>query len=144
MEDNKCGWSLQQRNIRVHDISCWFVLFHMPTPWCWDKALTLSLLSHSWPISLFYSFFSYYLLLLFTFMFIFIILFFVNFCQDNECCKLQAFVLLKILSWAEGLFDHTLLYGYELLSLFPPQTLNIIFPWKKYLGYDDDEDDDVV
>ena len=38
------------------------------------------------------------------------------------------------LSRAEGLFDRILLYGYELLSFFPPQTLSIVFYERNTLG----------
>ena len=37
------------------------------------------------------------------------------------------YVLFEDPSRTEGFFDRTLLYGYELPSFFPPQTLTIIF-----------------
>ena len=37
------------------------------------------------------------------------------------------FSLFEDLFRAEGLFDRTLLYGYELSYFFPPQTLTIVF-----------------
>ena len=37
-----------------------------------------------------------------------------------------SFTLFEDITWAEGLFDSTLLYRYEFPSFFPPQTLIIV------------------
>ena len=38
---------------------------------------------------------------------------------EHSVCQLQV-LRVAARSWAEGLFDRTLLYGYELSSSFPP------------------------